>query len=218
MVGAPHGLGDRLDRLEVALAGDREARLDHVDAEARQLLGDLELLADVERDPGRLLAVAQGGVEDLDVLAHGCSFWWGSSGFRQRKTSPARRHEEASASTGGCSQLRKEEALGAQFLRHEPSNAARSGRCVSTTMAREAVVARRESPGGGSRCDASSGSGSWPARRYAGVAGDLVATDAGTRSGGSPSRSRSRRSRPPTPTARRGSTPPTTARARRTIR
>src|SRR5262249_40441743 len=36
----------------------------------------------------------------------------------QRKTSPARRHEEASASTEGRSQLGKEQALGTQFLRH----------------------------------------------------------------------------------------------------
>ena len=49
---ALHGLGDGLDRLEVALAGDREAGLDHVDTEARELVGDLELLAHVERDPG----------------------------------------------------------------------------------------------------------------------------------------------------------------------
>ena len=52
------------DRLEVALAGDREAGLDDVDAEAGELLGDLELLAHVERDARRLLAVAQRGVED----------------------------------------------------------------------------------------------------------------------------------------------------------
>ena len=58
--------GDRLDRLEVAGRGDREAGLDHVDAEPRQLLGDLDLLLGVERDPRRLLAVAQRGVEDVD--------------------------------------------------------------------------------------------------------------------------------------------------------
>ena len=57
-------VGDGLDGLEVALAGDREAGLDDVDAEAGQLLGDLELLALVERDAWRLLAVAQGRVED----------------------------------------------------------------------------------------------------------------------------------------------------------
>ena len=36
--------GDRLHRLEVAGRGDREAGLDHVDAQARELMGDLELL------------------------------------------------------------------------------------------------------------------------------------------------------------------------------
>ena len=60
--------GDLLDRLEVAGRGDREARLDHVDAEPCELLGDLDLLLRVERDPGRLLAVAQRGVEDLDAI------------------------------------------------------------------------------------------------------------------------------------------------------
>ena len=61
---AVHLAGDRLDRLEVAGRGDREARLDHVHAEPRELVGDLHLLLPVERDPGGLLAVAQGGVED----------------------------------------------------------------------------------------------------------------------------------------------------------
>ena len=51
-------------RLEVALARDREAGLDDVDAETGELLGDLELLALVERDARRLLAVAEGRVED----------------------------------------------------------------------------------------------------------------------------------------------------------
>ncbi len=59
---------DRLDRLEVAGRGDREARLDDVDAKARELVGDLELLGGVQRDAGRLLAVAQGRVEDADVV------------------------------------------------------------------------------------------------------------------------------------------------------
>ena len=44
--------GDLLDRVEVARRGDREAGLDDVDAEARQLLGDLELLGSVQRVPG----------------------------------------------------------------------------------------------------------------------------------------------------------------------
>src|SRR3954471_11511721 len=37
---------------------------DDVDAEARELLGDLELLRRVQRDAGRLLAIAQRRVED----------------------------------------------------------------------------------------------------------------------------------------------------------
>jgi hypothetical protein len=43
--------GNGLDGLEVARRGDREARLDHVDAEPRELMRDLELLGDVQRDP-----------------------------------------------------------------------------------------------------------------------------------------------------------------------
>ena len=55
---------DRLHRLEVARRGDREAGLDDVDAEPRELVGDLQLLGRVQRDAGRLLAVAQRRVED----------------------------------------------------------------------------------------------------------------------------------------------------------
>ena len=46
---------------------------DHVkifDTTLRELLGDLELLSHVEGDPGRLLAVSQGRVEDLHMLSH----------------------------------------------------------------------------------------------------------------------------------------------------
>ena len=60
--------GDRLHGLEVARRGDREAGLDDVHAQARELLGDLELLRRVQRDAGRLLAVAQRGVEDEDAV------------------------------------------------------------------------------------------------------------------------------------------------------
>ena len=69
-----------------------------------ELLGDLELLAHVERDAGRLLAVPQGRVEDLH-LVRASVVSVPSGRFGQRKTSPARRHEEASASTGGRSPL-----------------------------------------------------------------------------------------------------------------
>ena len=62
---------DRLDGLEVAGRGDREAGLDDVDVQPRELVGDLELLGGVERDARRLLAVAQGRVEDPDVAGVG---------------------------------------------------------------------------------------------------------------------------------------------------
>src|SRR6202030_185433 len=60
-------------RLEVARGRDREARLDDVHAEPRELLGDLELLGRVERDAGRLLAVAQRRIQDqypAGVIVH----------------------------------------------------------------------------------------------------------------------------------------------------
>ena len=68
--------GDRPHGLEVADRGDREARLDDVDAQAGELVCDLELLGAVQRDARRLLTVAQRGVEDDDpVVVHvACSF------------------------------------------------------------------------------------------------------------------------------------------------
>ena len=48
--------------------GDREAGLDDVHAQPRQLVGDLQLLLHVQRDAGRLLAVAQRRVEDEDAV------------------------------------------------------------------------------------------------------------------------------------------------------
>src|SRR5687768_3310781 len=62
--------GDRLHGLEVTRRRGGEAGLDHVDAEARELLRDLELLGGVQRDARRLLAVAQRGVEDDDAVVH----------------------------------------------------------------------------------------------------------------------------------------------------
>ena len=60
-------LGDPADRLEVAGRGGREAGLDDVDLEARQLARDVELLGGGQAGAGRLLPVAQGGVEDADA-------------------------------------------------------------------------------------------------------------------------------------------------------
>ena len=64
MIGPCDLAGDGLHRLEVAGRGDGEAGLDHVHAEVLQGVGDLQLLGQVHAGAGRLLAVAQGGVED----------------------------------------------------------------------------------------------------------------------------------------------------------
>ncbi len=64
-------LGNGRDRLEIALGGDREARLDDVDAHLVEQLGDLELLVVGHRGAGRLLAVAQRRVEDHDAVLLG---------------------------------------------------------------------------------------------------------------------------------------------------
>ena len=56
--------GDRADGLEVAGRGGGEAGLDHVHPQALELAGDAHLLVLGHRGAGRLLAVAQGGVEN----------------------------------------------------------------------------------------------------------------------------------------------------------
>ena len=60
-------LGDPVDGVEVAGRGGREAGLDDVHVEAHELARDLELLLGGQRGAGRLLAVAQGRVEDADA-------------------------------------------------------------------------------------------------------------------------------------------------------
>ena len=55
------------EELDVLGVGARVAALDVVDAEAVQQARNLELVLDREREPFALGAVAQGGVEQLDV-------------------------------------------------------------------------------------------------------------------------------------------------------
>ena len=69
--GAAHVRGDLGDRGALLRRVHREARLDHVHAERREPRRDLELVARREADAGRLLAVAQRGVEDEDTFGHG---------------------------------------------------------------------------------------------------------------------------------------------------
>ena len=68
---AAHLGGDLLDRVEIAVADDRETGLDDIDVEAGQLAGDLHFFAEVHGRAGALFAVAQGGVEDDDFVGHG---------------------------------------------------------------------------------------------------------------------------------------------------
>jgi hypothetical protein len=65
-----HG-GDRPNRLEVAVAGGRETRLDDIDLQPLQLLGDAQLFLARHRSARTLFAVAQGGIEN-DQAVHGC--------------------------------------------------------------------------------------------------------------------------------------------------
>ena len=64
-------LGDLRHGLEIALRGDREARLDDVDAHLVEEVGDLQLLLEGHGGAGALLAVAQGRIEDEDAVGVG---------------------------------------------------------------------------------------------------------------------------------------------------
>ena len=62
---------DGFHGLEIAVAGDGEARLDDVHAQPRQLPRDLKFFANVHGCARALLAVAQRGVEYQYLLTHG---------------------------------------------------------------------------------------------------------------------------------------------------
>ena len=73
---SPHLLGDALNGSEISRAGKRKARLDHVDAKARQLLGNGQLFFKIEAGARRLLTIPEGGVEDQNaawIMGHGNS-------------------------------------------------------------------------------------------------------------------------------------------------
>jgi len=65
------GLSDSMHRLEVAGRRSGEPALDDVDAQALELARDRDLFLDVHRATRRLLAIAQRGVEDADVVGIG---------------------------------------------------------------------------------------------------------------------------------------------------
>ena len=64
-------LGDLVDRGEVAIRGDRESRLDDVDAHLVEQFCDFELFLVRHGRARALLAVAQGRVEDNDAILLG---------------------------------------------------------------------------------------------------------------------------------------------------
>ncbi len=63
-----HLARDAADGIEIALRGDGEARLKHVNAERRQLVRHAELLFVMHGAAGALLSIAQRRVEKDDLL------------------------------------------------------------------------------------------------------------------------------------------------------
>ncbi len=89
------GLRDRFHRIEIAGRGDREAGFQHIHAQFRERLRHADLLVDVHGKSGRLLAVAQRGIEDDDAvvfqLAEAGMFDGHRIGPRERQRSTMRR-------------------------------------------------------------------------------------------------------------------------------
>ncbi len=67
--------GDLLDRFEIADRSDRETGLHDIDVHLFQLVGDAQFFFDIHAGAGRLLPVAQGRIENNNVLfvAHNSS-------------------------------------------------------------------------------------------------------------------------------------------------
>src|SRR6266511_833151 len=69
-IGGADLVRNRVDRVPIAGRGGREASLDDVDAQARELAGHLELLFLGHRAARRLLAVAQGRIENTYLVGY----------------------------------------------------------------------------------------------------------------------------------------------------
>ena len=77
---APHSIGDLAYRFKIAHGSDRKSGLDDVHAQIDQRLRNFELLAQIHAAARRLLAVAQGRVEDCNLAVfarcgHGIGPW-----------------------------------------------------------------------------------------------------------------------------------------------
>ena len=66
-------VSDRPDGFEVTVRRSGETGFDHIDLEALELAGDAQLFVLGHRGTGRLLAVAQGRVENDQLVCHGRS-------------------------------------------------------------------------------------------------------------------------------------------------
>ena len=77
--------GHAADRLQLGLRSHREAGLDDVDAQPLELAREAHLLVRSHRAAGRLLAVAEGRVEDGDASAQGTA----STGAAAGRSSPS---------------------------------------------------------------------------------------------------------------------------------
>jgi hypothetical protein len=65
------GIRDGLHRLEVAIGAGCKSRFDDIHPQALKLARDAQLLVAGHRGPRRLFAVAQGGVENDELVSHG---------------------------------------------------------------------------------------------------------------------------------------------------
>ena len=93
---AAHDGGDFADGVEVVGRGDREAGFHDVDAEIDQRLREFQLLSLVHAAAGRLLAVAERGVENLDLayFAHRRVPVFGGASSREADVPPLSQRRE----------------------------------------------------------------------------------------------------------------------------
>ncbi len=65
---AAGGFGDPFDGFKIPFGSDRKAGLDDIDIKLFELSSDTQFLVDIHAGAGRLLAVAQGSIKNLDSL------------------------------------------------------------------------------------------------------------------------------------------------------
>jgi hypothetical protein len=68
--GVFHHLGDRADRLEIAVGACRKAGFDHIDLQALELTRNADLFLAGHGGARRLFAVTQGGIENDQFVRH----------------------------------------------------------------------------------------------------------------------------------------------------